>query len=127
MKLLLSSAFSSSKQASLQAVFTVVLTYPAGVTALANAPVAAAPQAVADNRLTQRHQPTPMMSTYLLAVCIGHIVPHSIITGDCQIELCCCSVPSCHSIPCPCSGFSEPVSHLYEFKFGDLYSKSLIT
>ena len=91
----------------MQAVFTVALTYPAGVTALANTPVAAGPQAVDDDRLTQRHQPTPVMSTYLLAICIGHIVPRSVITGDYQTESCRCSVPFFPSILCPCSEISS--------------------
>ena len=113
------------EQASLQAVFTVALTYPAGVTALANTPVAAGPQAVDDGRLTQLHQLTPMMSTYLLAICIGHIVPRSIVTGDCQTELCRCSDPLFPSILCPCSGVSG--SSLFVLLYDMILNMNMVT
>lgn len=65
----------------LQATFEVDLTYPPGMVALSN--TAPLPSIVRTQNGLQHqwHEATPLMSTYLLAICIGHVVSQTATTG----------------------------------------------
>ena len=65
----------------LQATFTVDLTYPRGLTALSNAEAYPLVASTGDGRERKFFEPTPQMSPYLLAICIGKLVSKSILSG----------------------------------------------
>lgn len=66
----------------MQAVFFVDVTYPAGLVALANTEPLPLTTARGGGLQKQWHAPTPVMSPYLLAICIGRLVSKHTHTGE---------------------------------------------
>lgn len=66
----------------MQAVFFVDVTYPAGLVALANTEPLPLTTARGGGLQKQWHAPTPVMSPYLLAICIGRLVSKHAHTGE---------------------------------------------
>ena len=64
-----------------QAVFNVDLTFPSGYVGLGNTPPLPLTVMTADGLQRQWHEPTPIMSPYLLAIAIGDMVPQRAMAG----------------------------------------------
>lgn len=57
------------------------LTYPVGLTALSNAEAFSLVTLTTDGSERKWFEPTPHMSPYLLAVCIGKLASKSVLSG----------------------------------------------